>query len=337
MLKLRRLSFLAGTFLSMHFVAACGGGGDGETKAANGFDFTPPTSAQLEDIQSMWRSRDLQPRDVTVFHRDDTNANYELRIYEHTVGTRRHYGAVTIPKAPPGTRFPVVLFASGLSQDNPTLDAGAWAQNASARLGQAVFVVPAFRGVTLIYKGITVSAQGDFCDAYDGAADDSIALLNVVQAEIAQADFSRVMVRGGSRGGNTALLLAVRDPRVTVAAAASAPTDFYRSEVARHYNRQYNCQFFDGKTEQESRQRMLASSPVFFPVLPNVATVYLEQGSVDDVVPPWNAEVMATAIRALTPGPTLNYRVYQGFGHDLGQSSEFRAAQAAIYDSFLAN
>ena len=78
--------------------------------------------------------------------------------------------------------------------------------------------------------------------------------MNVVEANVPQADFSRLMARGGSRGGNVALLLAVRDPRVTVVSAASAPTDFYRADVAAHYSRQYQCQFIEGKTVEESRR-----------------------------------------------------------------------------------
>lgn len=316
-------------------LAGCGGGDSGPDFRATDFDFTPATSAQLQEIQTLWRSRDLAAQNVSVFHRDDSNAIYELRIYEHTVGNRLHYGAVTIPKGAATAVYPVVLFADGLAQDNPTMDIGRWAQNAQGRLGQAIFVVPAFRGRTLIYNGISANAAGDFCDAYDGAADDAIALLNVVQAAVPQSDFSRVMARGGSRGGNTALLLAVRDPRVTVASAASAPTDFYRAEVATRYGRQYQCQFIDGKTPDESRRRMLASSPLLFPILRNVTRVYLDQGSSDDVVPLWNAEDMAAAMRV--QAVNLDYHVYAGYGHDLGASPEFRLVQQQIYEWFLAN
>lgn len=313
-------------------LSACGGGD--EAPAASSFDYTPPTSAQLREIQTLWAGRDLAAQNVTVFHRDDSNLIYELRIYQHVVGGRTHFGVVTIPKNSPRTSFPVVLFADGLAQDNPTMDIARWVQGAQARLGQAVFVVPAFRGRTLIYNGISVNAAGDFCDAYDGATDDAIALLNVVEAAIPQADFSRVMARGGSRGGNTALLLAVRDPRVTVASAASAPVDFYRAEVAARYGRQYRCQFFDGKTAEEARRRMLASSPLRFPILPNVTRVYLDQGSADEVVPSWNAEEMAAQMRA--QAVNLEYHLYPGYGHDLGASPDFRLVQDQIYEWFLA-
>ena len=156
--------------------------------------------------------------------------------------------------------------------------------------------------------------------------------MNVVEANVPQADFSRLMARGGSRGGNIALLLAVRDPRVTVASAASAPTDFYRAEVAARYARQYQCQFIEGKTPEESRRRMLASSPLRFPILRNVNRVYLDQGSADDVVPSWNAEEMAAALR--TQSVNLEYHLYPGYGHDRAPP-EFRVVQHQIYESSL--
>ncbi|HEU5135422.1 MAG TPA: prolyl oligopeptidase family serine peptidase [Steroidobacteraceae bacterium] len=322
---LSRLLALSGLILT-----ACGGG-DGGDEAATGFVFPAPTQARLEGVQAMWRARDLAPREATVFHQDDTNANYQLRIYEHIVGGRRHYGVVTIPKG--AGAYPVVLFADGLDQSNPSMDLGRWEQAAQARLGQFVYVVPVFRGRTLIYRNLSLSAGGDFCDAYDGAADDSIALLNIVDAEIPQADFTRVMARGGSRGGNIALLLGVRDARVTAVSAGSAPVDFYRAEVANHYAGQYRCQFLDGKSEEQSRERMLASSPLHYPMRAGVRRVYLDHGDADVVVPPWNATEMAAHLRAT--GTRVELQMYAGFGHsDIGNSSAFQSRQHEIYEWF---
>jgi dipeptidyl aminopeptidase/acylaminoacyl peptidase len=55
---------------------------------------------------------------------------------------------------------------------------------------------------------------------------------------------------------------------------------------------------------------MLASSPLRFPILRNVTRVYLDHGGVDDVVPPWNAEEMAAALRA--QAVNLEYHLYPG-------------------------
>ena len=267
-----------------------------------------------------------------MYFEDGANAAYTLRIYEHRVGGRRHYGVVTFPKA--AGSYPVVLIADGLDQGNASMDMGRWALSAQSRMHQAIFVVPVFRGRTLIYNGISVPAEGNFCDAYDGAADDSIALLNVVQAEIPQADFTRVLARGASRGGNTALLLGERDTRVTMVSASSAPSDFYRQEVADKYREQYRCQFLTGLTPAESRERMIASSPLHFPTLPNVTRVFIDQGSLDPIVPSWNATEMEARMRG--QGVNVDLRLYETDGHDLSRSSEWNRRQAEIYVAFLA-
>jgi dipeptidyl aminopeptidase/acylaminoacyl peptidase len=313
--------------------AGCGGSGDdpAATPGNSSFSYSPVTAEQVAQVQALWQSRDLAPAGVAVYHEDARNAAYTLRIYEHRVNGRRHYGVITFPKA--AGHYPVVLIADGLNQADPSMDMGRWAQAAQARLGELVFVVPVFRGRTLIYNGISAPAEGDFCDAFDGAADDSIALLNVAQAEIAQADFTRLMVRGASRGGNTALLLGERDARVTMVAASSAPTDFYRQSVAQMYGSQYRCQFFDGKTEAQSRERMIASSPLHFPMLPNVARVYIDHGALEDVVPPWNAVEMDARLDA--QGVDVDFLLYSGFSHDLSLSQDWHRRQAEIYETFL--
>ena len=105
-------------------LSACGGQSGNDRPSGDTFDYTPPTGAQLQEIQTLWASRDLGAKNVSVFYRDDSNVNYELRIYQHVVGGGTHYGAVTIPKNSPRTSFPAVVFAAGLSQDNPTMDIG---------------------------------------------------------------------------------------------------------------------------------------------------------------------------------------------------------------------
>lgn len=311
------------------------------------FDYTPPTEAQLENVQTTWNERDLAAQGVTLVFQDDTAASYQVRIYEHQVEGRKHYGAVTIPKSDSPAAFPVVLYADGLDQSYPAIDIRDWLERAQVPLDRAIFAVPTFRGRTLIYteqsstaegdyfRELTFDAEGDFCDAYDGATDDAIALLNVVAAEVPRADFSRLLVTGRSRGGNIALLLAERDHRVTVAAAQAAPTDFYRQEVADDYGSQYRCQFLTGKTREQSRLRMLASSPLRFPLQSGVRTVYIDHGERDTTVPLWNATEMVSALQA-QPVDT-QFHTYPGYGHtDLGNSLEFNEEQAAIYESFLA-
>jgi dipeptidyl aminopeptidase/acylaminoacyl peptidase len=311
-------------------LCACGGGSEPTRSPDPQLSFPTPTAAELQAITTEWNQRDLSARDVELANQDTSGVDYDVQVYRHRVGSNTHYGAVTIPKnALPGT-VPVVVHADGLDQQNPALNLDENLQMAGALLQGVVYVVPTFRGRSLIYKGVSYPADGDFCDAYDGAADDAIALLNVVDNKVPAANLDRVMARGGSRGGNTALLLAVRDSRIKLVLAISAPVDFNRLEIRTRYAGQFRCQFIDNKTPEASRSRVLASSPLHFPVLPSVRKVFLFHGSADDVVPVWNATEMDARLH--DQGVPTELRIFEGYGHqDLGSAPDFRAAQRAAF------
>jgi dipeptidyl aminopeptidase/acylaminoacyl peptidase len=311
-------------------LCACGGGSEPAQSPDPQLSFPTPTAAELQAVTTEWNQRDLGARDVELANQDTLAVDYDVQIYRHRVGANTHYGAVTIPKnALPGT-VPVVVHADGLDQQNPPLNLDENLQMAGALLQGVVYVVPTFRGRSLIYKGVSYPADGDFCDAYDGAADDAIALLNVVASEVPAANLDRVMARGGSRGGNTALLMAVRDARIKLVLAIAAPVDFNRLEVRTRYAGQFRCQFLDNKTPEASRLRVLASSPLHFPVLPSVRKIFLFHGSADEVVPVWNASEMAARLQAR--GVPTELKIFEGYGHqDLGSAPDFRAAQRAAF------
>lgn len=315
-------------------LCGCGGGSEPSGSVDESILFPPPTQAEIEAVQSEWNARDLNAHDVVLLNLDTANPNYDVRIYEHKVGANTHVGAITVPKnAAPGT-VPVLVHADGLAQHDPTFDLGRNLEMAGELAHGVVLVMPAFRGRTLIFKGVSYPAAGDFCDAFDGAADDAIALLTVAEQEVAAANMDRVMVRGGSRGGNTALLLAARDERVKLVLAIAAPTDFNRLEVRVRNSDQFRCQFIDNKTPEESRMRILASSPLHFPVLANVRRVFIFHGSEDNVVPLWNATDMAAALEV--QGVPTSFEIFDGYGHgDLGSAPGFREAQrAAVAELF---
>ncbi len=102
------------------------------------------------------------------------------------------------------------------------------------------------------------------------------------------------MVGGGSRGGTIALLMGVRDSRVNTSSAGAAPVDFYREDLRIEYDDQYICWFLNGKSETESRQRMLASSPLYFAPNENLQNVFLYHGEQDEIVPSWNPVEMTS-------------------------------------------
>lgn len=311
-------------------LGACSSEGEPHRAVNPQLSFPTPTAEELQSVEQEWAQRDLSSRETELANEDTVPIDYDVQIFRHRVGTNTHYGAVAIPKnAMPGT-VPVVVHADGLDQQNPPLNLDENLQMAGALLQAVVYVVPTFRGRTLIYKGVSYPADGDFCDAYDGAADDAIAFLSVVAEQVPAANMQRVMVRGGSRGGNTALLMAVRDIRIKVALAIAAPVDFNRLEIRTRYGAQFRCQFTDNKTSEASRSRVLASSPLHFPIQPSVRKIFLFHGSADEVVPVWNATEMAARLEA--QGVTTELKIFEGYGHqDLGSAPDFRSAQRAAF------
>ncbi|RZA05538.1 MAG: hypothetical protein EOO68_06410 [Moraxellaceae bacterium] len=314
------------------FVSGCKNGGSNANQQAQsgGFNYTAPTTEDLAQVQKTWAARDLSARDVRVVDEEITE-QYTVTIYEHSIGNNKHYGAVAVPTDTAKAIYPVVVSPDGLDQSNPSITLE---NNLRYYNAKYVMVVPAFRGRALRYQDVSYFAGGDFCDAWDGATDDAMALLNLVQARVAQADMQRVLVSGYSRGATVALLMAARDERIKAVIAGSGPVDFYRQEVANRYGSQYHCQFIAGKTAAQSRQRMLASSPLYFNTLPSVEKIHLFQGGADTIVPAWNAEVMYAFLSAQKLDVELH--LYPSLRHDNVFSGEdFLTTWNAAHDWFI--
>ncbi len=281
----------------------------------------------------MIKARDLSPRNAAVVYEDTSNGLYVVRILRHSVNGVDHYGAVTIPTAHASAKLPVVVELDGLDESNPPLDLARRIAGLGAHPWSAIVVFPAYRGRTIQYAGRSWTAGGNFCDAFDGASDDTQALLNVLEATEPVADVSRLLVRGGSRGGSVALLLGQRDARVQIVSAGSAPVDFYRADVAAAYGNIYQCQFLTGKSTEQSRQAMIAASAYHFPMLRSVSKVYLDHGELDSVVPVLNATEMNK--RLMADGVKTDLFIHSGAGHDLGQVTAYRTRGEAMFNAFI--
>jgi hypothetical protein len=273
------------------------------------FDYRTPTAEDLASVRNVWATRDLSAKDVRIVY-EHTTEHYHVRLYEHSVDQNKHYGAVVVPTDTSKASYPVIVSPDGLNQEDPSINLE---NNLRYYSHEYIMVVPAFRGRTMRYQAVSFYAGGDFCDAWDGATDDTIALLNVVEATTPEANMQKIMVSGYSRGATISLLMAERDSRVKVVVAGAGPVDFYRQDVANHYSYQYRCQFITGKTEAQSRQRMLASSPLYFNTLPNVEKIFLFQGGADAIVPSWNGDVMNLFL--LSQNVDVSYHLYPVLGH----------------------
>jgi pimeloyl-ACP methyl ester carboxylesterase len=277
-------------------------------------DFAPLTAADLTQAKQEVESRDLSANEVTLVHIGSYNADWMVNIYRHEVEGSIHYGAIAYPNEMPEARRMVVL-TDGLQQSNPSMrveDMLRWNMSPDNQLTNLVYVIPGFRGRALLFDGQGWTSEGDFCDAYDGAATDTIALVNVIEQEFDDVIVNDYLVMGGSRGGNTALIVANRDERVAMAIATASPVDFYRASVLQNYGSQYRCQFINGKTLEQSRNRILNSSPYHF-AMDAHGMLRIHQGQLDRVVPEWNAHDMHRALRQYAKDSQVS--VYPGQNH----------------------
>jgi|GEM_PF-1800686 len=224
--------------------------------------------------------------------------NKTIETYGYQLNGAQAYGVIIYPDVAVSKDTPVALMLSGLNQEDPQLYVESlfdMFQSFSNVMDDMLVLVPSYRGNILKTDGNYKSA-GDFCDAYEGATDDSLAFLNLAEDIVAEIDTDKVLAMGWSRGGLLAHLLGQRDDRIAMAITVSAPTDFYRQSVANHYSQQYICQFVRNKSEQESKQRALASSPLHFAQYS--AMTLIHHGGGDSVVPSWNASEMEAGLTA---------------------------------------
>ena len=325
----------------------------GDTSAGDGYRrffpypldalFAPPFSQEIAAVRADWARRDLAPSDIveaaplTV---DVGGTRFVAHVFRHAVHGQTHVSVVFVPVGA-AAPLPVVIDARGTDPDfTPlNLDHGSRAmrQLGSERAG-FVFVVPAFRGETVVLAGQTFKADGDPVNGWDGATDDAIASLSVALERISQADPTRIVAFGQSRGGAVALLMGIRDPRVALVFAQSAPADWFTamnqdgwrtSEVLRAAladgipptPREAGGQFYqrilqpvhEGELDlQGARLRMLASSPAYFSR--DLRRAVILYGREDRSVPVANAIVMERAIQG---SPDARVVVFPDRGHDL--------------------
>ena len=339
------LSFIVLPLALCIVLAACGGGGYPSPAPAPAREpvqqipVTPPdtnlplrdrapTSAELAQVQATWAQRNLSSQDVVTAYESSEGA-YNLKIYSHKVGGNTHFGVVLVPISPISRQLPVLLYLDGLGPE-PLIDLETHLSNFRP---DAVLVMPLFRGRIMRFRGHTFQATGDFCDSWDGAADDAISLLNVVAATTPQADANNVTASGYSRGGTIALLVGERDRRVRTIIAGAAPTDFNREEMRVAGGRFYQCQFVTDMTAAASRQRILASSPLHFPILPSVRKVNLFQGETDTAVRPWHTRELVTALAAQAISPNVHF--YPGAHGTTPDDPNFKVDWKAAHDEAL--
>ena len=306
----------------------------------------PPTAEEIALVQQLWQARDLSVGDVAVELEEEVEfAQFKgtVTILSHKVLGSRHFGAVFVPAVAEADSRGVLLCLKGV---NP----GYFPLNISEGpdilrvlgedSGKFVYVIPCFRGETMIFGQHRFESEGDRTNAWEGATDDAIALLSVVLQAVPAADSSRVYCFGKSRGGTVALLAGQRDQRIKRVLAWSAPTDWFGLMTYAGWSMQEIVedtllnrwgsgeggeagQFvewfvkpsIEGKRSlAAARLHILASSPLYF--AHRLGRAQVHHGAEDNMVPVANARALMDRIERL-PKAEFEGFVHPQAGHDV--------------------
>ena len=282
--------------------------------------FAPPTQEELDAVKTDWQSRALLPDGYAVEQETEVNPNGTiLKIVSFKVNGYKEYGALLIPES--DQSMPVHMYLSGFAIDNTEAVINLVQQEGSG--DQFIFAVPAFRGqsLSITINGVEYNSpvsEGIHCEAFDGAADDAIAFLNIIQSTEEKANTERVSMRGGSRGGGVALLVAGRDKRVKLAIDIAGPTNMLDLTAINENDLTYQCQFLDDLVNgsasiSDVRQKMIASSPVFFAA--DLPKTQLHLAANDWIVPVSQGEQLKQRMDELGRTDIFELFIYEGREH----------------------
>ena len=132
-----------------------------------------------------------------------------------------------------------------------------------------------------------------------------------------------MVVIGGSRGGNVAMLIGIRQPSIDAVVSIAGPTDYHRQDLIGHpnlsalYANHFLRELLEGGSDiAEARRRMLACSPIHF--AEELPPTQAHHGTADENVPPMQAELLASRMAELgREPPEFELFTYEGADHRL--------------------
>jgi len=284
--------------------------------------FAEPSQNELDDILMDWKSRDLSMKNYTVLQETEIpGINAVLKTVSYTVNGYHEYAALLVPES--AGDMPVQMYIGGFGINNNVNSIQLVIDHYDDE--PFVFALPALRGqaFNITINDIRFSSpgtsEGDHCDAFDGAADDVIALLNVIAGTEGGVNIKRTSVRGGSRGATVALLAAERDKRIKLAIGVAGPVNLLELTSLNENDQTYQCQFLNDLvngniTVQSARLKMIASSPVFFAA--HLGQTQLHLGKDDLIVPFSQGEDLKKVLDDLGMTDSLQLFIYEGRTHE---------------------
>jgi len=297
--------------------------------------FARPTGGELAAVRADWSQRRIAVQGVREEFADAILLGLvpaRLRVVSHVVDGVRHHGAIVTPNGAARGTLGVLLYAhggdSGFSVDELSL----LAAGLGDRADDFVVVAPSYRSETLRHASRTWRSEGE-PSPWDRDVDDALALLRVAFQTEPAADSMRTGVVGLSRGGNVGMLMAVRDPRVSVTIEFFGPTDFF-GDFARevftlalrdrapdlpglgYLNTRLIQPLRRGEiTLAAARLEMLRRSAAYF--APGIARLQVHHGTADPIVPVSQAHSLDREMRAAGRAPpTYAFYLYNGGDHN---------------------
>ncbi|MBO9152822.1 alpha/beta hydrolase family protein [Chitinophaga sp. GCM10012297] len=325
MLKISAIPLVLGLLL---FSASCR-----KKDALAGIDknalFAAPSQNELDAVQAAWAQRDLIPQEVSIEETHVINDKLNYHLISFRLNGLKQYAGALVPVT--SSPLPVHLFVYGFALNDPVSIQNIGTSNSGTL--PFVYVIPALSGQSLAVKinGTeykSPQSEGTRNNAFDGATDDAIACLNAVAATFSEADGSKAIIRGGSRGGTVALLAAIRDTRIKLAAGVAFPSDLIELTASHQNDDTYKFQFLDAlinktATLEETRLKMIASSPLYF--CKNLPKTQIHFGAKDVITPARQGEKLLNAMKALGLEDHLELFIYPNYSHEMGNNPEMEA------------
>jgi len=298
--------------------------------------FATPTQTEFDAVTADWASRDVTPSQYTV-ERTATSGGFSLAEVSHELGGLTHYGVIRYPRHhQPGGKFPVLVMLHGgfdgldlnlvltFDEDYPS---GCVADS-------FLVVAPVYRGEMLNGYGILPTRWSDGDPSpFDFDCDDTMALLTAVLDNEPTADSSRVAALGGSRGGNVAYHLAMRDPRIRRTAVRYGPAEFRLAHVQTGAQEMADTgatddrlgelvyehiagPYLSGAMTLTKARHMLCSWNVV-PYLEGDLSLQIHHGALDDIVPVAHSLVVDAVMTMKGAGaPEYDYFEYPSGSHN---------------------
>lgn len=331
--------------------------------------FKKPSQEEIENVWKDWNNRDLSVKQAKIESKEIVVLNdrsYEMRILSHTVHGSKHYGAVLIPEGAKLTSSPIIVDLRGVDPNYSPLnimETKAFVILEENKLNTLI-AIPSFRGNTLTYKDNVYVSEGSPTDAWDGATDDAMTFLSVVLDIIPEADPNRISVFGHSRGGTVALLLGIRDKRVSSVIDWAGPSDWFSNMGTFGWTLQElvqwalwekwspgqgwgsAAQFIDQHLSEtirsgkpgliEIRHQMLASSPLYF--LDSLPTALLQYGVEDRSVSISNAHAIKRVLEIRdNSAQKVELIMNENTGHDQPYPKAYASAREFLLNQFSSN